>query len=41
MKFLGLFPSLTLVGIGVILLALSIGYCYIRRSHKDKHPPAT
>lgn len=34
-----LFPSLTLVGIGIILIALSIGYCYIRRSHKDKNPP--
>ncbi len=35
-----LFPSLTLIGIGVILIALAIGYCYIRRSHKRTHPPA-
>jgi uncharacterized membrane protein (DUF373 family) len=34
-----LFPSLTLIGIGVILIALSVGYCYIRGSHKDKRPP--
>lgn len=34
-----LFPSLTLIGIGIILIALSVGYCYIRRSHKDKIPP--
>jgi uncharacterized membrane protein (DUF373 family) len=35
------FPSLTLIGIGVILLALAIGYHLIRRSHKEQnHPPS-
>lgn len=32
------FTSLTLVGIGVILLALSLGYFLIRRSHREKGP---
>lgn len=34
-----LFPSLTLVGIGVILIALAAGYYLIRRSHKERGHP--
>jgi len=33
-------PTLTLVGIGIILLALSLGYFLIRRSHKDTDIPS-
>ncbi len=33
------YPSLTLVGIGAIILALAIGYYLIRRSHKEREYP--
>lgn len=33
------FPSLTLVGIGVIVFALAAGYYLIRRSHKERGEP--
>jgi len=33
------FPSLTLVGIGAILIALAVGYYLIRRSHKERGDP--
>jgi len=34
------FPSLTLIGIGSILLALAVGYYLIRRSHKEHDHPS-
>jgi len=33
------YPSLTLVGIGIILVALSLGYFLIRRSHHEAGGP--
>jgi len=34
------FPSLTLIGIGAILLALAVGYHLIRRTHKEQNHPS-
>lgn len=33
-------PSLTLFGIGLIIIALAVGYFLIRRSHKDRDIPS-